>query len=133
LAPKVIHIPRVRDAVAGSFAGTTLRYAHLAGESALVGTRATQIPLTQDPLTRVQREPGFVLIRERGAAVVDVTDLHQAQRTDSGPAVLVRPDGYIAWVGDSADTSEWLAALGRWTGPARHSGAVADNLDRALG
>ncbi len=133
LAPKVLRIPRVRDVVAGSFAGTTLRYAHLARESALVGTRATQIPLTQDPLTQVQREPGFVLIRERGAAVVDVTDLHQAQRTDSGPAVLVRPDGYIAWVGDSVDTSEWLAALGRWTGPARHSGAVADNLDRALG
>jgi 2-polyprenyl-6-methoxyphenol hydroxylase-like FAD-dependent oxidoreductase len=133
LAPRLLRIPRVRDAVAGSFAGTTLRYAHRAGESALVGTRATQIPLTQEPLTQLQREPGFVLIRERGAAVVDVTDLHQAQRADSGPAVLVRPDGYIAWVGDSAEVSEWLAALGRWTGPPRHCGVAADTLDRALG
>jgi 2-polyprenyl-6-methoxyphenol hydroxylase-like FAD-dependent oxidoreductase len=125
LAPRILRIPRVRDAVAGSFAGTTLRYAHRPGESALVGTRATQIPLTLDRLTHVQREPGFVLIRERGAPAVDVTDLHQAQRADSGPAVLVRPDGYIAWAGDSQDTSEWLAALSRWTGSAVHPGPVS--------
>ncbi len=125
LAPRILRIPRVRDAVAGSFAGTTLRYAHRPGESALVGTRATQIPLTQDRLTQLQREPGFVLIRERGAPAVDVTDLHQAQRADAGPAVLVRPDGYIAWAGDSADASEWLAALSRWSGPAVHPGRVS--------
>ena len=124
LVPRLLRMPRVRDAVAGSFAGTTLRYAHRAGESALVGTRATQIPLTQDRLTQLQREPGFVLIRERGAPAVDVTDLHQAQRADSGPAVLVRPDGYIAWAGDSADKAEWLAALSRWTAPASHPGIV---------
>ena len=45
LAPRILRIPRMRDEVAGSFAGTTLRYAHRPGESALVGTRATQIPL----------------------------------------------------------------------------------------
>jgi 2-polyprenyl-6-methoxyphenol hydroxylase-like FAD-dependent oxidoreductase len=125
LAPRFLRIPQVRDAVAGSFAGTTLRYAHRAAQSALVGTRATQIPLTQDRLTQLQREPGFVLIRERGATAVDVTDLHQAQRADSGPAVLVRPDGYIAWAGDSADTSEWLAALACWTGPAMYPGVIS--------
>ncbi len=124
LAPKLLRVPRVRDAVAGSFAGTTLRYAHRSGESALVGTRATQIPLTQDRLTHLQREPGFVLIRERGRAAVAVTDLHQAQRADSGPAVLVRPDAYIAWAGDSADKAEWLAALSRWTGRAIQPGVV---------
>ena len=116
LAPRLLRIPRVRDEVAGSFAGTTLRYAHRAGESALVGTRATQIPLTQDRLTELQHEPGFVLIRESGRSPVDVIDLHQAERADSGPAVLVRPDGYIAWAGESANRSEWLDVLARWTG-----------------
>jgi 2-polyprenyl-6-methoxyphenol hydroxylase-like FAD-dependent oxidoreductase len=119
LAPKLLRIPRIRDEVAGSFAGTTLRYAHRAGESALVGTRATQIPLTGGPLERLaelQRQPGFVLIRESGRPPADVTDLHQAERSDCGPAVLVRPDGYIAWAGDSANRSEWLEALARWTG-----------------
>jgi 2-polyprenyl-6-methoxyphenol hydroxylase-like FAD-dependent oxidoreductase len=127
VAPRLLRIPRVRDAVAGSFAGTTLRYAHRARESALVGTRATQIPLTQNRLTQLQREPGFVLIRERGAPAADVTDLHQAQRADSGPAVLVRPDGYIAWAGDSADASEWLAVLACWTEPAIHPGVISAN------
>jgi 2-polyprenyl-6-methoxyphenol hydroxylase-like FAD-dependent oxidoreductase len=116
LLPRLLRVPRVRDEVAGSFAGTTLRYAHRAGESALVGARATQIPLTQDRLTELQREPGFLLVRESGRSPVDMTDLHQAQRADSGPALLVRPDGYIAWAGDSANRSEWLEVLARWTG-----------------
>jgi hypothetical protein len=117
LVPRLLRIPRVRDAVAGSFAGTTLRYAHRGGESSLVGTRGTQIPLTQGRLTQLQRQPGFVFIRERGASPVDTAELLQAERADSGPAVLVRPDGYIAWAGDSADRSAWAAVLAQWTGP----------------
>ncbi len=121
LAPRVLRIPRVRDAVAGSFAGTTLRYAHN-GESRLVGTRATQIPLLQGRLTQLQRVlPGFVFVREHDANPVDAGELLQAERTDGGPAVLVRPDGYIAWAGDSADRSAWNAALTRWTGASRGS------------
>jgi hypothetical protein len=111
--------------VAGSFAGTTLRYPHRAGDSDLVGSRATQIPLIGDRLTHLQREPGFVLIRECGRAAVGVTDLHQAERADSGPAVLVRPDGYIAWAGDSANCSQWLDALARWTAPAARPHVVS--------
>ncbi len=118
LVPRLLRTPRVRDAVAGSFAGTALRYRHRADQSALVGTRATQIALIGERLTQLQREPGFVLIRECGRAAIGVTDLHQAERAGSGPAVLVRPDGYIAWAGDSADYSQWLNALARWTAPA---------------
>jgi 2-polyprenyl-6-methoxyphenol hydroxylase-like FAD-dependent oxidoreductase len=125
LAPRILRIPRIRDAVAGSFAGTTLRYAHRPGESALVGTRATQIPLIHDRLTELQREPGFVLIRECGRSAVNVTDLHQAERADGGPAVLVRPDGYIAWAGDSANWSEWLDALARWAAPSERPHVVS--------
>lgn len=90
-----------------------------------MGTRATQIPLIHDRPTELQREPGFVLIRECGRSAVGVTDLHQAERADSGPAVLVRPDGYIAWAGDSADRSEWLGALARWFGPAARPHVVS--------
>lgn len=117
LAPRLLRIPGLRDAVAGSFAGTTLRYRHRRGESPLVGTRATQIPLTAGCVTELQRvEPGFAMIRERGAAPLDTGELAQAQRDDSGPALLVRPDGYIAWAGASADGAGWRAALARWTG-----------------
>jgi len=116
LVPRLLRVPRVRDAVAGSFAGTTLRYRHRHGESPLVGTRATPIPLTRGRLTELQRSPGFVFIRERAAAPLDTGKLIQAQRTDDGPAVLVRPDGYIAWAGSSANLTAWRSVLARWTG-----------------
>lgn len=107
LAPRALRIPRIRDAVAGSFAGTGLRYPG-AGP---VGTRGTQIPLTEGRLAEVLRTPGFVLVRERDAPAVDGFDGEQAQRADDGPAVLIRPDGYIAWAGESADRASWAAAL----------------------
>ncbi|MBB3749100.1 2-polyprenyl-6-methoxyphenol hydroxylase-like FAD-dependent oxidoreductase [Mycolicibacterium sp. BK634] len=109
LAPRLLGVPFVRDAVAGSFAGTGLRY----GRRGLVGTRATQIPLTDDRLTDLQRTPWFVLIRERKAAPVEVSGVLQAERTDDGPAVLVRPDGYIAWTGSSTDDG-WRDVLAQW-------------------
>jgi hypothetical protein len=40
----------------------------------------------------------------------------EVERADVGPAVLVRPDGYIAWVGGSSDRGEWMTALRRWLG-----------------
>jgi len=112
--PRLLAVPRVRDTVAGSFAGTTLRYRN--SRSALAGTRATGIPLTEGRLSLLQRNPGFVLVREHGARRVDSPQLLQAQRADEGPAVLVRPDGYIAWSGDSADCAGWAAELRWWTG-----------------
>ncbi|AQT82126.1 FAD-dependent oxidoreductase [Mycolicibacterium litorale] len=109
LAPRLLRIPRVRDTVAGSFAGTALRYGHRGP----VGTRATQIPLTEGRLTELQRTPGFVLIREQGTRHVDGTSVLQAERADRGPAVLVRPDGYIAWTGASTEPG-WRAVLHEW-------------------
>jgi 2-polyprenyl-6-methoxyphenol hydroxylase-like FAD-dependent oxidoreductase len=116
LAPRLLRVPQVRDAIAGSFAGTALRYAHRKGEDPLVGTRATQIPLRNGRLTELQRLPGFVFIRECGTRPIDAAGLAQVERTDDGPAVLVRPDGYIAWAGSTADRGAAAQALADWTG-----------------
>lgn len=123
LAPRLLRRPRVRDAVAGSFAGTELRYARRRGEHALVGTRATEIPLTEGRLTHLQRYAGFVLIREHGEAPLDIAGVVDAERSDAGPAVLVRPDGYIAWAGPSSDRGGMTTVLQRWTGTSCRAGS----------
>ncbi|AGL19354.1 FAD-dependent oxidoreductase [Actinoplanes sp. N902-109] len=100
LAPALLSLPSVRDQVAGSFAGTGLTYPRRRGDHPLVGTRATEVPLTTGRLTELQRTPGYVLIRPRGTGPVpDRPGIQQTARTDAGPALLVRPDGYIAWAG----------------------------------
>ena len=123
LAPRLLRRARVRDAVAGSFAGTQLRYPHRRGEHPLVGTRATEIPLREGKLTQLQRYAGFVFIREHGEAPVDVPGLVEAERTDGGPAALVRPDGYIAWAGPSFDRAGMTATLAKWTGISSRAGS----------
>jgi 2-polyprenyl-6-methoxyphenol hydroxylase-like FAD-dependent oxidoreductase len=114
VAPRLLRISRVSDAIAGGFAGVTLRYPSGKGQHALVGTRATEVPLAGDRLTVLQREPGFVLVRAHGTPAAP-TGLTQAERTDDGPALLVRPDGYVAWAGTDAG---WREALAAWTGTA---------------
>lgn len=116
LAPQLLSISAVRDGIAGSFAGTGLRYRSQPGESKLVGSRAEPIPLAGHPLATVQRTPGFVFVRERDAAPITRSTLRQTRRCDDGPAVLIRPDGYIAWAGASLDVESWDGALRWWTG-----------------
>jgi hypothetical protein len=118
LARCLLSVPSVRDTVVGSFAGTEIRYPRRRHDHLLVGTRATEVPLGEGTLTVLQRTSGFVLIRERGAPAAGRRGLREAQRRDDGPAVLVRPDGYIAWAGRSTDRAGWEAALAWWTGQA---------------
>jgi hypothetical protein len=116
IAPRLLRRPRVRDTVAGSFAGTELRYPRERGQHRIVGTRATEIRLQEGKLTHLQRSAGFVLIREHGAQPMRVPGLVEAERADAGPAVLVRPDGYVAWAGDSSEREGWMMVLRRWLG-----------------
>jgi 2-polyprenyl-6-methoxyphenol hydroxylase-like FAD-dependent oxidoreductase len=132
IAPRLLGLPRVRDALAGSFAGTTLRYARQHRQHRLVGTRATEIPLREGKLTHLQRSAGFVLIRELGAAPMRASGLVEAERSDVGPAVLVRPDGYIAWVGNSSDREGWMTTLRRWLGAGLDSSGPKRSLSDAV-
>ncbi len=110
VSARVLRSKHAVRAIAGMFSGVGISYPHARGEHALVGTRAVGIPLDRSTVTEQLREHGFVLIGEKDCAREDI-----AHRTDNGPAVLVRPDGYIAWAGRS-ESGQWQQVLERWTG-----------------
>jgi 2-polyprenyl-6-methoxyphenol hydroxylase-like FAD-dependent oxidoreductase len=110
------------DWIAASFSGIGLRYPRGPGQHALVGTRADRVPLVDGVVARQQPSLEFLLVREQGAPPLP-TRLGQAERADAGPALLVRPDGYVAWAGRHvapAHSGDWRHALASWTGRRDH-------------
>ena len=125
----------VRAHLAGMISGLDVRYDTAVGHP-LAGARLpeAQLPGSAEPLSalsllRAGRGLLLVLVwreelRERIAGVArpwaSAVDTVTALPPTVGPladvaAVLVRPDGYVAWAGDSEDGLD--AALGRWFTP----------------
>ncbi|HEY4460050.1 MAG TPA: FAD-dependent oxidoreductase [Pseudonocardiaceae bacterium] len=113
----LLSLPMVTRFMVGGLSGTALRYPRTRGQHRLVGTRATTIALSDGTTVGQVRTSGFLLVRPPGMPLIE-TDLAQAERADDGPAVLVRPDGYIAWAGTD---DGWRTALHAWTGSHRKS------------
>lgn len=116
LGPVLLHIGPLNRAIAGSFSGVTLRYPRRHDQHRLVGTRAYQVPLRGTRLSELLRTPGFVLVRTAAEQPATDIDVIQAQRADDGPALLVRPDGYITWAGPGIADTSWRKALREWAG-----------------
>ncbi|MDI9893256.1 FAD-dependent oxidoreductase [Rhodococcus sp. IEGM 1381] len=110
VSARMLRNKRAVGKIAGMFSGVGISYVHKRGEHALVGTRAVRIPLAQGTVTDELRAHDFLLIGEKDCPRTDI-----AHRSDDGPAILVRPDGYIAWAGRS-ESEEWQKVLDRWTG-----------------
>lgn len=106
-------LPRVRAALVGRVSGVGLRYPAPAGSHRAVGSRAhrggTDLPLS--PARFVLAAPQRLLAAHHPAAVVRTVETDPA-----APAVLVRPDGYLAWQQDpGGDDAAGLArAAARW-------------------
>jgi len=54
----------------------------------------------------------------RAAGLVSGFTHVRCVRADTGPSMLIRPDGCIAWVGDAGDVAGLVDALERWFAPA---------------
>jgi 2-polyprenyl-6-methoxyphenol hydroxylase-like FAD-dependent oxidoreductase len=108
---------RFSHKAAGMFTGTGIRYRRAPAGHPLTGTPAGDLPVRGGRLPESLRHGGFVLVAGRDAGPVSAP-VPVVHRTDEGPGLLVRPDGYVAWAGDVA-AGEWAAVLDRWTAPHR--------------
>ncbi|SNS35264.1 pentachlorophenol monooxygenase [Rhodococcoides kyotonense] len=115
----VLRRPRLASKIAVMFSGVGIAYGHRRGEHRLVGTRAPDVPTATGRLFEDLRRPGFVLVLEKDSGAAGFAG-HVTYRRDDGPAMLVRPDGYVAWAGASA-SGDWQSVLARWTGQSSSS------------
>ncbi|MEV2212654.1 FAD-dependent oxidoreductase [Streptomyces sp. NPDC050997] len=107
-----------RRKMVGQISGIGYRYAAPRGAHRLTGTRVPDVALESGRLYEALRGGRFVLItpktsasyEEQGAARKDrLTVEHWA--SDRRTAMLVRPDGYVAWAADTADPSAAPSAI----------------------
>ncbi len=128
-----LHLGPVTRKVSGMLSGIGIRYPSPAGAHHAVGERAPDVLLTGDAngpvrLYEALRSGGFVLLAppDSDMPVPDgwtdrVRRATAAEATDT--VRLVRPDGYIAWAGRTADAAGLSGALTKWSGAA-HRGSL---------
>ncbi|KAA6221042.1 FAD-dependent oxidoreductase [Streptomyces albofaciens JCM 4342] len=148
------HVPPLADRVLAMISGIGISYAAGRGAHPLAGKRAPDLRLAGGTrLHEALRDGAFVLVTPEGEKVPgDVGETVPTGRTDAagapadgsapGPrlvraawdsdrrtALLVRPDGYIAWATDAADpevrAESLRGALVRWTGAGRAAARTA--------
>jgi 2-polyprenyl-6-methoxyphenol hydroxylase-like FAD-dependent oxidoreductase len=110
--PAALGVPAIGRQVRMRQSGLGIAYARPRGADRLVGTRAPDVTSTEGTrLYELLRHGRFVLITPPGSAVRAngvLAHVTPSVRT----AVLVRPDGHVAWAGSDGDGLP--AALARW-------------------
>ncbi|HEY2207582.1 MAG TPA: FAD-dependent monooxygenase [Pseudonocardia sp.] len=99
----LLRIPAVARAVAGSISGIGIRYAAPSGADPRVGTRAPDVTLRDGDLSDALHGGRYALVGDRAADVTlpegVIAAVPASPSSDADRLVLVRPDGYMGWVG----------------------------------
>ncbi|MEU3788928.1 FAD-dependent monooxygenase [Streptomyces fructofermentans] len=124
------HVGPARTRMLGRITGIGYAYPAPRGSHPLVGRRAPDVALRDGRLYEALRGGRFVLIvpEERAGAFADLDGGDRKGRlavaswaSDRRTALLVRPDGHVAWASESADAAEIGAVLAGAV-PARTAG-----------
>ncbi len=108
LVRAALRLPPIAAKVAGSISGIGFRYPAPRGADRRVGSRAPNIPLANGRLYDALRGGRFVLVGTDVSQLTlppQVDPVIPARPTDQ--LVLVRPDGYLAWIGTAAEFPTW--------------------------
>ncbi|WP_055568766.1 FAD-dependent monooxygenase [Streptomyces atriruber] len=123
----------VQRHLVGMVTGLDIRHEVGPGEHPLLGRRVPDGPLTRDGqpttlYTLLAGGRGVLLdlgserpLLDTAKAWSDRVDIVEAQRGEDLPdadGILLRPDGYLAWISTGQDPSTLPRALERWFGPA---------------
>ncbi|MBP2325946.1 2-polyprenyl-6-methoxyphenol hydroxylase-like FAD-dependent oxidoreductase [Kibdelosporangium banguiense] len=119
----ITSIGRTRRAMAARLSGVGISYPRTHGDHRLTGHRMSDVDCSGVRLYELLRQGQFVLLTKSGTLSTDRSDVVSA--THSSPtipaAVLVRPDGYVAWAADNPAPAQLAAALDHWCGQAQKS------------
>ncbi|MFK8907271.1 rifampin monooxygenase [Streptomyces sp. YS-3] len=129
LFAKLMDFEEVNRYVTGMITAVDVAYDFGEGH-ALLGRRLRDVRLTRGRLYELLRGGRGLLLDRTGSLSVEGWSDRVDHVVDAGaeldvPAVLLRPDGHVAWVGD--DRGDLLAHLPTWFGAA----AVADGANPA--
>jgi len=124
----VLHLPPARRELAGRLTGLGIRYQASHGAHPWVGRRMPDfVTAGQDAdregaggqrMYEVLRGGKFVLVGGDATGWADRVDTVAGGPAGKLPAaVLVRPDGYVAWASDRPDPDAVRTALRDWCGP----------------
>jgi hypothetical protein len=120
LLSELMDFEDVRHFLTQKVSATAIRY-DFGDDRDLVGRRLRDVELTQGHLYGLMHEGRGLLLDQTGQLSIpgwkDRVD-HVVDATDEldSPAVLLRPDGHVAWLGENQD--DLLPRLTRWFGPA---------------
>ena len=105
-----------RRAMAGRLSGIAISYPRKRDDHRLVGRRMPDASCSGTRVYELLRDGRFLLVT-KGGLMLDRADVTCAVTDDDQlpPAVLIRPDGYVAWAGEAAEAP---AAVLNWCGRA---------------
>lgn len=111
-----------RTKALAQISGIGYQYAAPHGSHRLAGSRVPDVALGSGRLYDALRGGRFVLILPRGGEVPEAQDGRKDRLTverwasDRRTAMLVRPDGYVAWAADGTDAGAVEAAVAEHLG-----------------